>query len=170
VAKEKYRLEPVLHMREKARDEAQQAVTDRKKELDFELKKLEKLKEMRKQVDVKKELCTQKFYEIMLKPGIDISTESFRHDKFQEVLDKEAAACDQAILQQQQQIRQAEERVEEAKQAMLKATVDLQAMEKHKEGWQKQIKVEELRKEQEVQEELGEAMWLQNRRRASSQE
>ncbi|MFC1705331.1 hypothetical protein ACFL59_00735 [Planctomycetota bacterium] len=162
--KPSYRLQPVLEQREREKDAANRLVLQRQKELRFEEQKLTKLQEMRRQVDVRKEECTAKFYEIMTRPGVSIAEESLRHDRFQEVLDKEAAAHDQAIVQQRRAIQRAEQRIEEAKQALLKTAIDVQGMEKHKEQWAHGVKVEEQRKEQAEQEELGGVMWLQQRR------
>lgn len=81
------------------------------------------------------------------------------------MLAKQSIEHEKAIAAQSAQLRRAQERVKEGEKLLLQAMINVQAMEKHKAGWEHEQKLEELRKEQEVQEELGEAMWLQNRRK-----
>lgn len=161
----KYRLEPVLKKREREKDAALQKVKDAKKAVEFEEQKLQKLLDMRLEIDRKKQACTDRFYELLGQPGTNVAYESEAHENYQKVLAEQARNHDQAIVRQKVTIEQAKERVKQAEQELLQATINVQAMEKHKEDWAKQVKLEELREEQERQEEIGEAMWLQHKRR-----
>jgi hypothetical protein len=170
LAKQTYRLQPVLEKRQREKDQAVQKVAEAKKQVEYEQKKLEKIIEMRMQVDEKKKLCTQRFYEQLEKAGTNVAEESTSHDLYQKVLDVEARNHDEAIVRQKIVIEEAKDKVKQAEAALLQATINVQAMEKHKEDWEKQVKREELEKEQELGEELGEAMWLQQRRKAAQSE
>jgi hypothetical protein len=166
-AKPKYRLQPVFDKREREKDAAVKKVKDAEKRVEFEKKKLVKLKEMRAQIDVRKQALTDQFLALLDKaePGVQIAEESLMHDRYQVILDQEATQHDQAIVQQQGKIRAAELAVKAAEKELIQAMVNVQAMEKHRDEWAKEVKKEEQRKEQEIQEELGEVMWLQQRRR-----
>lgn len=166
-AKAKYRLQVVLEKREREKDQAARDVNVAKKAVEFEEKKLEQIVKMRMQIDVEKEAVTARFHETLDHPpeGCDLGYESTAHDRYQGVLDEKARHHDQAIVQQKIAIEAAKARVKAAERALLQATINVQAMEKHKDEWRRQIKREELEKEQALQEELGEAMWLQKRRK-----
>lgn len=170
MAKQAYRLQPVLEKRVRERDKAQSLVAEAKLAVTYEEKKLEKLCEMRMEVDRRKQACTDNFYRMIGEPGVDIGAQSTAHDRYQEVLKREAKHHDEAIVRQKIAIEDAKERVKIREKELLQASINVQAMEKHKEEWQLQVKREEIEKEQEQQEELGEAMWLQARRNAARPE
>ncbi|HVY61285.1 MAG TPA: hypothetical protein VHF22_06505, partial [Planctomycetota bacterium] len=165
-----YRLQIVLDQREREKKEKEEQLAETQKALRAEQKKLEAKIAERKEVDVKKERAAAAFQANIMKPGCMIGEEAERHDWYQKSLDAEAARLDQEVALQRQAVRRAEQRVEDAKQELLKAATELQAMEKHKENWQKQVKKELAEKEQMQQEEIGEAMWLAQRRKEGLRE
>jgi flagellar biosynthesis chaperone FliJ len=167
MATPEYRLQLILEQREDIKKECQRAVTEAEKALKLELKKLDERIEDRKQVDVRKERATTEFHAAMMRPGCNIAEEADRHDWYQKAQDAEAVRCDEAIEAQKQEVRRAESHVEETQRALDDARIDVEALLKHKEKWSKQIKREEMEKEQAALDELGEAMWLQQQREAA---
>jgi hypothetical protein len=167
MAKQEYRLELILNQREEKKDECQKALTEAEKALRLEQKKLEEKIEERRQVDVRKAQATETFHANLMRPGCNIAEEADRHDWYQKAQDQEALRLDEEVEAQRQQVRRAEGYVEDAKLELEKARIDLEALVKHKEKWQKQVKREEMEKEQSALEELGEAMWLQQQREAA---
>jgi hypothetical protein len=165
-----YRLQIVLEQREREKKEKEEQLAETQKALRAEQKKLEEKIAERKQVDVKKNQASANFQAALLRPGCAISEEAERHDWYQKSLDAEAARLDQQVAQQRQAVRRAEQRVEDAKLELVKAATEVQAMEKHKENWTKQVKKELAEKEQMQQEEIGEAMWLAQRRKEELRE
>lgn len=159
-----YRLQMVLEQREAEKKKKEEQLAETQKALREEKKKLEELEEERRQVDVRKEQATQDFHARMMQPGCNIAEEADRHDWYQKAQNAEAERIDGEIAAQKQAIRRAEQRVEEARHELTQAATELQAMEKHKEKWTKEVKREIAEKEQLQQEEIGEAMWLAQRR------
>ncbi len=164
MAKQEYRLQLILEQREEKKDECQKALNEAEKALKLEQEKLKAIQEERRQVDVRKAKATDDFQNNLMKPGINISEEADRHDWYQKAQDAEAARLDGEVQKQKQQVRRAEGLVEDAKLALENARIEVEALVKHKEKWAKQIKLEEMEKEQSALEELGEAMWLQQQR------
>ncbi|MGH7297921.1 MAG: hypothetical protein ACRELB_23475 [Polyangiaceae bacterium] len=154
----------VLEQREKARKAAEEALAEAKKALRVEQQKLAALEEERRQVDVRKKKAGDEFSAALSRPGTNIAEEATLHDNFQRAQDAEAKRLDGLVQQQFQAVRRAQGRVEDAMLALTRAAADLQAMEKHKENWLREVKKEALVKEQNEQEELGQAMWLQQQR------
>ena len=167
MAAPEYRLQLILEQREEKKEECQKALMEAEKALRAELKRLDERVEDRKQVDVRKAKATEDFHANMMRPGCNIAEEADRHDWYQKAQDQEAVKCDEAIEAQKQQVRRAEGQVEDARVALENARIELEALVKHKEKWAKQIKREELEKEQSSLEELGAAMWLQQQREAA---
>lgn len=162
-----YRLQIVLEQREREKKDKEEQLATTQKELKAEQLKLDEKIEERRQVDVRKETAAAAFQSNIMKPGCNIADEAERHDWYQKSLDAEAERIDAEIQAQKQAVRRAEQRVEDAKMELLQAATELQAMEKHKENWAKQTKKEIAEKEQMQQEEIGESMWLAQRRDAA---
>jgi flagellar biosynthesis chaperone FliJ len=164
MAKQEYRLQLILEQREEKKDECQKALNEAEKALKAEQKKLEQKFEERRQIDVRKAQATEDFQNRLMKPGCNISEEADRHDWYQKALDQEALRKDEEIAQQKAAVRRAEQAVEDAKAELEKARIELEALVKHKEKWAKEIKREEMEKEENALGELGEAMWLKQQR------
>jgi flagellar biosynthesis chaperone FliJ len=159
-----YRLQIVLDQREREKDAAQKELLERQKELNAEQDKLKRIEEMRREVDRKKARATEEFQASLMKAGTNVAEEADRHDWYQKAMDEEALRIDAEILKQKQAIRRAEQKVDEAKQELNRATIALEAMKKHKEKFLKQAKLEADIKEQNVADEVGEVLWLQQQR------
>lgn len=159
-----YRLQLVLEQRERIKKAKEEALVETRKALKAEEQKLERIKEERRQVDVRKAKALADFDAALMRPGTNIADEAERHEHYQKAQDVEAVRLDGEIAKQKQAVRRAEQRVEDAKLEVQKADIDVQALVKHKEKWAKQVKREQDEKDQNVLEELGEVMWLQQLR------
>lgn len=163
----RYRLQPVFEQRERRKDEATKALVAAREALEAEKQRLVTMQQAREELAKKREQTVEDFMQRLLGGDMQrVGEARQQHDYYLEVLDQEAQRMDAAIVQQHQAIARAEQGVVKAQEALLHAATELKAMEKHKEKWAAELKAEWDRKEQEVQEELGQVMWLQQRRDA----
>ncbi len=154
----KYRLQPVLEQRQRRREEAERAVADAKEALRREMERLAGMMECKRELELKQEQLRAEFQALIGKPGVALAE--------QEVVAQKVREIDGAIARQRQAVRKAQIQIDLANEALLEAITDLKALEKHKENWEEQVRREQLAREQAVQEELGQTMWLQERQRA----
>lgn len=164
MADEVYRLQIIYDQREEAKKDAAKALRAAEDALKLEHKKLAQIEESRRQVDVRKAKAADDFQVLIMKPGTNYFEENERHDWYQKAQDAEALRIDGEIAKQKQVIKRAEAVVQEKTDALAKASMELEAMVKHKEKWAKGVKRAADDKEQATQEELGEVMWLQQKR------
>jgi flagellar export protein FliJ len=159
-----YRLQVLQDMRTRAKEEAEQAFSDALKALEKEkasLKKLEDDLERRKQE--RKQKVMAYLQEVMAK-GAGINGLNMM-GRFEERLKDEEAQVALEIQRQQEAVRVAERLVEQRRRQMADAAMELKAIEKHKENWQKQIRAERQAKEELNQEEIGNTLFLMRQRK-----
>jgi flagellar export protein FliJ len=159
-----YRLQVLVEMRERAKKEAEQAFSDAIKALEkekAELKRLEEDLERRKRE--RKQKVAAYLQEVMAKgAGINGLTMMNRYEN--RLKDEEAqVALD--IERQKEAIKVAEKLVEQRRREMAEAAMELKAIEKHKETWQKQIRAERQAREELNQEEIGNTLFLMRQRK-----
>src|SRR4051812_20987385 len=133
MADQPYKLQLVLERREEAKKDAAKAVLAAQDALRAQLAKLAQIEESRRQVDVRKAKATQDFQDLLMKPGTAIMDESQRHDWYQKAQDAEAVRIDGEITKQKRVIWDHEAAVEAAKEVLAKASMELEAIVKHKE-------------------------------------
>jgi two-component SAPR family response regulator len=83
------------------------------------------------------------------------------NDRHIDKLKLEEQAFQIEIVRQGERLNEAQAEANDAMQAMLKATQDYKALEKHKEKWQKQIKRELTLKEEDAAEDIAQAQYFQ---------
>ncbi|MBN1208244.1 MAG: flagellar assembly protein FliH [Myxococcaceae bacterium] len=159
-----YRLQTLLEMRERAKEEAEQAFSAAVKALEkekVELRRLEQDLERRKAE--RKEKVRAYLNEVMAK-GTGINGMNMMNRFDQRLKDEEAqVALD--IERQKEAVTVAERLVEQRRREMAEAAKELKAIEKHKENWQKQVKYERQQREDLNQEEIGNALFLARQRK-----
>jgi flagellar export protein FliJ len=70
---------------------------------------------------------------------------------------------EEKVRQQQTVVARAEQELEHARELLIAASKELQALEKHREGWQQQVLREERRREQKINDEIGAVMYERQR-------
>jgi len=153
MAKQKYRLQAMLTIKERFKKRAEMVLAraiialkkakDKLKELEEEKKKIhEKWKNAR--ADMKGKLSHSALVQ-----------EGNVHVNYLRKLKEDEEAKDEEIEDQKQVITECEEDVAHARRAYIDASKELQTMQKHKELWAKKIKDELTRKEEKEMDELG---------------
>ena len=159
-----YRLQVLLEMRERAKEEAEQAFSNAVKALEkekAEQKRLELELETRKAERKQKVLAYSQ--QVMAKgAGINGLT---RMNRYEERLKDEEAQVALEIERQKEAVKVAERLVEQRRREMAEAAKELKAIEKHKETWQKQLRAERQAKEELNQEEIGNTLFLMRQRK-----
>lgn len=159
-----YRLQTLLEIRERAKEDAEQAFAQAMAALAKEKEALQKLQEdlARRRVERKAKVAAY-FQEVMAKGvqagGLD------GLNRFEERLKAEEAQVELEIARQEQAVKDAEKTVEEKRFQMAEAAKELKAIEKHKEKWSKQVRTERDAREELVQEEIGNALFLQRQKK-----
>ncbi|WNG35187.1 flagellar assembly protein FliH [Archangium minus] len=160
-----YRLQTLLEMRERAKEEAEQAFSDAVKALEkqkAELKRMEQELETRKAE--RKQKVTAYLQQIMAKGNTGPNSFTMMN-RYEERLKDEEAQLALEIEQQKEVVKTAEKLVEQRRREMAEAAKELKAIEKHKENWQKQIRAERQAKEELNQEEIGNTLFLMRQRK-----
>lgn len=160
-----YRLQALLDMRERAKEEAEQAFSDAVKALEkqkAELKRLEQELETRKAERKQKVMA---YFQQILAKGAAGPNSFTLMNRYEDRLKDEEAQLALEIEQQKETVKVAEKLVEQKRREMAEAAKELKAIEKHKENFQKQIRAERQAKEELNQEEIGNTLFLMRQRK-----
>jgi len=159
-----YRLETLLEMRARAKEEAEQAFSAAIKALEKEKQELKRLEDdLERRKAERKQKVMAYLNEVMAK-GAGINGMNMM-SRFEQRLKDEEAQVALDVERQREAVKVAEKLVERRRQEMADATMELKAIEKHKETWQKQVKYERQQREELNQEEIGNALFLARQRK-----
>ncbi|MCP3097617.1 YscO family type III secretion system apparatus protein [Myxococcus sp. K15C18031901] len=159
-----YRLETLLEMRSRAKEEAERAFSDAIKALEKEKAELQRLiDDLERRKRERKEKVAAYFKEIMAK-GAGINGLNMM-SRFEDRLKDEEAQVALEVDRQREAVKVAERLVEQRRREMAEAAKELKAIEKHKETWQKQVRAERQQREELNQEEIGNALFLARQRK-----
>lgn len=149
----KYRLETVLEIRSRAKDEAARQVAVRLEQLaraEAELqrreKELENCRERRRQAQ--NAMFTQ------LSGGTQAHNVT-AHKGFVDSLKEAEAKLEAAVEQQKEAVAAAEREVAQAREKLIETAKDLKAIEVHKSNWKIAERTRETRREQKISDEIG---------------
>jgi len=137
--KEKYRLQPLLEVKERHKRQTEIALSKAFKELKEEEEKLKKL-EREKQEIVEKRLQTRREMAEMVRMGESQVSDSHTRLNYLKKLQEDEEKKDQEIEDQKLAIKRAEEKLAQAKRDYIDACKEVKIMEKHKELWAKKVK------------------------------
>ncbi len=159
----KYRLEPVLEQKERAKKDAEKALAQARAALEAEKKTLEELEaEKQSLLDRIEESRHQRDQKAM--EG-ELTVQASRQYKlFIQRLHEERKEADVRIYKQTRVVERAEVEVQKAKDHLLTCAREHEAMSKHKEQWIKQQELELQKKEQKIMEEIGMVQHLKKQR------
>ncbi len=159
-----YRLQALQDIRERAKKDAEQAFSAASEALKKEKAELQRLvDELERRKRERKEKVAAYLKEVMAK-GAGIKGMNMM-SRFEERLKDEEAQVALEVERQREAVKVAERLVERRRQEMTDATMELKAIEKHKENWLKQVKYERQQREELNQEEIGNALFLARQRK-----
>jgi two-component SAPR family response regulator len=155
-----YRLQVLFNLREKAKTEAEEFYAEKKKKVAEEQRKLDDMKQhLRDMVGFREQKKIE--YTEKMRGGAMTIHAIQANDRHIDKLKLEEQAFQIEIVRQGERLNEAQAEANDAMQAMLKATQDYKALEKHKEKWQKQIKRELTLKEEDAAEDIAQAQYFQ---------
>jgi YscO-like protein len=155
-----YRLQVVFEMREKKKKETEEIYAEKKKLVIIEQKKLDEMKEkLKEMVQLRHDRKAE--YAERTRRGEYTIQQIQGNDRHVERLKQQEAAFQVEIDRQGERLAEAERVAQDAMQDVVKATQDFKALEKHKEKWLKQIKREQMLKEEMASEDIAQAQYFQ---------
>jgi len=152
--KPKYRLAPLLIVKERHKKQMEIELGRAIKNLNEQKERLKKLQEEKEQIIQRKKNARLEMSRHVTAGETRIFDSSI-HLNFLEKLQDDLVAKEKEIERQHEIIKEAEERVKKAKRDYIDASKDLKMMEKHKELWHKKLMKELNYKEQKELNELG---------------
>ncbi|MBX7149087.1 hypothetical protein K1X76_08365 [bacterium] len=156
--KEKYRLEPLLKVKERARRTAEIALAKAIKLLKQEQEKLELLKGKKTEIEEKKENTKRDLRSKVSEGGLKIRQSEF-HFNFIRKLDEDIESVSREIKDQEDVVAEADKKLKRAKRDYIDAATELDVMKKHKELWTKKLTKKLSDKENKEMGELGNVLF-----------
>jgi len=163
-----YRLQTLLEIRQRAKEAAEQVFSEAVREVARQEKEQQRLEQdLADRKATRRQRLDLYMQEIMAR-GAGVSGMNAMNRYEQRLKDEEAQVALE-IERQKEVVKRAKKVMEEKRQEMAQAAMDLKAIEKHKENWQKQVKAERQAREEMNQEEIGNALHLARTRREQSE-
>jgi flagellar export protein FliJ len=159
-----YRLQTLLEMRERAEEEAKNVFAKAMAQLNEE-KRIQKEMEDELQRMIEDRKRRRQEYADKLASGemkITDQASAYRFiDRMKELEQEQQGRIDG----QRENVREAEKLVKRAQDALIEATQNLKALQKHKEKWAEEVKREMALKEEDMLDEIGQTIFSQNSRK-----
>ncbi len=150
----KYRLQPLLIMKQRAKQKAEIALAKAFKALEDAKKKLKKLEEEKEEIIRKRKECRQDMHKKLL-AGESQAREGHIRMNYLRKLEDDEKDKEKEIEDQKRHIEECEIRLKRAKRDYVDAVKEVRVMEKHKDLWRKKIQKEISREEEKEMDELG---------------
>jgi flagellar export protein FliJ len=159
---QKYRLQPVLDQKEKARQEAEKALALAHRALAEEERKKQELESEKEALLLRIDQTRQKREELAMSGELTVE-KAQRYKLFIQGLNEQRKELDLKIYKQTRAVERAAENVEKAKKVVIQKAKEYEAMSKHREQWLQQQALEVQKKEQKLMEEIGMAQFMKRR-------
>lgn len=159
-----YRLQTLLEIRARAKEAAEQAFAQAMQALTEEKRKLKEMEEDLERRKAERKQKVMAYLSEVMKTGTGAGGLKMMN-RFEERLKDEEAQLALDIEGQKEAVKAAEAVVEQRRAEMAEAAKELKAIEKHKEGWQTQLKKEREAREDLAQEEIGNTLHLMRSRK-----
>ncbi len=150
----RYRLQPLLEIKVRARKKAEILLAKAISRLEGEKKKLKKMEEEKKEIVRRRKECRLELHHKISEGRAHVRDGSIRISFLRKLEDDEKAK-EEEIKTQKQTIEECETQVKRARRDYIDAVKDLRIMEKHKELWKKKVQLELSREEEKEMDELG---------------
>ncbi len=154
-----YRMQTLFDLREKAKEAAEEFYAEKKKVVVTEQQKLDDMKQTLRDMAAARQAKKEEYAEQMRAGDLNINGIQ-ANDRHIEKLKQEEQAYQVEIQRQHERVNEAQAEADDAMEAMLKATQDYKALEKHKEKWLKQVKREVMLKEEDAADEIAQAQYF----------
>ena len=154
-----YRLQTLLGLREKAKDEAERHLGDCLRILKEEEERLEEMRAELRRMIASREAKSRDYAEKQMRGEMSAQA-VISANSYIERLKEQEEAQQEAIDGQQEVVNARKADVKDARDKLIVANQDLKALEKHKEKWEKKIKREAQMKEEEALDELAQTIFL----------
>lgn len=153
-----YRLQTLLELREKRKDEAEQYLSECLQNLKQEQERLREMEAELERMIAKREAKKREYAEKQMRGEMDAQG-AIAANTYIDRLKEQEQAQENAIEGQMSVVAEKKQEVEGARQDLLDASQQLKALEKHKEKWQQEQKKERERRQEEALDELTQAMY-----------
>lgn len=134
--KEKYRLEPLIRIKDRQKKRTEMALARAIRELKTEEEKLEKLRELKREIGRKREKARADMRR-KVASGHSVIKDSQFHLSFMEKLKEDEDRVDREIAFQEEAVKQAKEKLKRTRRDYIDAATELNMMQKHRELWEK---------------------------------
>lgn len=154
-----YRLQALVTLRERRKEEAERFLGVKLAELAAEQKRQKEMEEELERMIAKREAKMREYAEKSMK-GMMAAQDVVGANVYIERLKEQEEAQENAIEGQKQVVLQKRDEVDEARKQVVLATQDLKALEKHKEKWLLEVKKEQEAREESVMDEIAQTIFL----------
>lgn len=161
-----YRLQTLLEIRQRAKEAAEQAFSEAVREVTRQEQQQQKLEQDLEQRKADRKHKVDLYLQEIMARGAGVSGMNSMNRYEQRLKDEEAQVALE-IERQKEVVKRAKKAMEEKRQEMAQAAMDLKAIEKHKEKWLKEVKAARQAREELAQEEIGNALHLARTRAQS---
>jgi flagellar protein FliJ len=159
----KYRLQALLEIRERAEEEAKENFARAQQMLRQEQEYLAQLQQELKDMIAERQRRRQEYADKLASGEMKVHEQSGAHRYLARM--KEAEAEQQTKIDgQQEQVREAEKYVQQMQHALVIASQELKALQKHKEKWEEERRRERMMKEEQMLDEIAQTIHLQKSR------
>ena len=153
-----YRLQTLLEIRERTKKAAEEDFARAMRALAEEQEKLKGEEETLDKMIEDRHRRRDEYARKLTSGEMKITEQSNTHRYIERL--KERELDQQTIIDaQKEQVREAEREVERAQEALVLATQELKALEKHKEKWAEEVRRERMMREEGAMDELGQAIF-----------
>lgn len=150
---EKYNLQRLLEVRERMREAAVKFLAENRRQLSAAEAELERRRKAVEDCRKEQQRAETTMWE-KAKGGVKASEIVVHRQHLMDLREKEAELLT-VVEQQKTTVACAAEEVEKALAALAEATKEMQVIEKHRENWQRGKRVEQARREQKINDEIG---------------
>ncbi len=158
----RYRLQPLLDQKSREKEEAEEALAERQKELRAERQKLEELRKKEEQLAAQRDGLRRS----LLDGGSErpvTGDEIRRRVERLRALGQDVETARDAVFSQKIVIEEAEERLENARRQVAECTRQVEILTKHRSKLERRFLAEAERKEALEQDEIGNILFMRNR-------
>lgn len=153
MSKSKYKLQAVLNVRDRARQEASRLLAARRAQLAAEEEELARRQQAVADCREQQTVAQAKMIE-QANAGTE-ARQLVMYRAHLADLRRQEGELVAAADEQRERVKRAEAEVDKAIAALIEASKELQVMEKHRQSWREQTRLEEARREQKTNDEIG---------------
>ena len=156
----RYRLQTLLEIRERTEEEAKQVFAEAMSQLHAEPQTLQEMKDELERMIEERKRRREEYANKLASGEMKVTDQSAAYRFIDRLKEKEVEQKGR-IDGQRENVREAEKQVKRAQDALITATQDLKALQKHKEKWAEQVKKERAMKEADMLDEIAQTIYQQ---------